>query len=85
VQPGTSALMVIVRKITPDKFIEALHPYGGHGAARRRCPATPSRELIEEALRLGRRGPDPALNGPVNRCGPHIWRILMYADDACPC
>ena len=29
VQPGTSALMVIVRKITPDKFIEALHPYGG--------------------------------------------------------
>jgi uncharacterized membrane protein len=29
VQPGTSALMVIVRKITPDKFIEALRPYGG--------------------------------------------------------
>ena len=33
VQPETSALMVIVRKTTPkttpDKFIEALRPYGG--------------------------------------------------------
>ena len=29
VRPGTSALMVIVRKITADKFIEALRPYGG--------------------------------------------------------
>ena len=29
VQPGTSALLVIVRKITPDKFVEALRPYGG--------------------------------------------------------
>jgi uncharacterized membrane protein len=29
VQPGTSALMVIVRKTTPDKFTEALRPYGG--------------------------------------------------------
>jgi uncharacterized membrane protein len=28
-QPGTSALLVIVRKVTPDKFIEALRPYGG--------------------------------------------------------
>ena len=28
-QPGTSAIMVIVRKVTPDKFIEALKPYGG--------------------------------------------------------
>ncbi|HLM89892.1 MAG TPA: DUF1269 domain-containing protein, partial [Streptosporangiaceae bacterium] len=27
-QPGTSAIMVIVRKVTPDKFIEALKPYG---------------------------------------------------------
>ena len=29
VQPGTSALMVIVRKTTPEKFTEALRPYGG--------------------------------------------------------
>jgi uncharacterized membrane protein len=28
-QPGTSAIMIIVRKVTPDKFIEALKPYGG--------------------------------------------------------
>lgn len=29
VQPGTSALLVIARKVTPDKFTEALRPYGG--------------------------------------------------------
>lgn len=29
VQPGTSAILVIVRKTTPDKFLEALKPYGG--------------------------------------------------------
>ena len=29
VQPGTSAIMVIARKVTPDKFEEALRPYGG--------------------------------------------------------
>ena len=29
VQPGTSALLVILRKATPDKFLEALKPYGG--------------------------------------------------------
>jgi uncharacterized membrane protein len=29
VQPGTSALLVIVRKATPDRFLEALRPYGG--------------------------------------------------------
>ena len=29
VQPGTSAILVVVRKATPDKFIEALRPYGG--------------------------------------------------------
>jgi uncharacterized membrane protein len=28
-QPGTSAIMIIARKVTPDKFIEALKPYGG--------------------------------------------------------
>jgi uncharacterized membrane protein len=29
VQPGTSAIMVILRKVTFDKFEEALRPYGG--------------------------------------------------------
>jgi uncharacterized membrane protein len=29
VQPGTSAILVIVRKATPDKFLEALQPYCG--------------------------------------------------------
>jgi uncharacterized membrane protein len=29
VQPGTSAILVVVRKATPDKFLEALRPYGG--------------------------------------------------------
>jgi uncharacterized membrane protein len=28
-QPGTSAVLVVVRKATPDKFLEALRPYGG--------------------------------------------------------
>jgi uncharacterized membrane protein len=29
VQPVTSAILVIVRKVTPDKFLEAMRPYGG--------------------------------------------------------
>lgn len=29
VQPGTSAILMIVRKATPDKVLEALRPYGG--------------------------------------------------------
>jgi uncharacterized membrane protein len=29
VEPGTSAILVILRKVTPDKFEEALRPYGG--------------------------------------------------------
>jgi len=28
-QPGTSAILVIIRKATPDKFLEAMRPYGG--------------------------------------------------------
>jgi uncharacterized membrane protein len=28
-QPGTSAILVVVRKATPDKVLEALRPYGG--------------------------------------------------------
>ena len=29
VQPGTSAIMVVVLKVTTDKFLDALRPYGG--------------------------------------------------------
>jgi uncharacterized membrane protein len=29
VQPGTSAILLIVRKVTPEKFLDALRPYGG--------------------------------------------------------
>ena len=29
VRPGTSALLVVVRRVTPDRFVEALRPYGG--------------------------------------------------------
>jgi uncharacterized membrane protein len=29
VRPGTSAILVILRKVTFDKFVEALQPYGG--------------------------------------------------------
>ena len=29
VQPGTSAILVIVRKATPGKSLQALQPYGG--------------------------------------------------------
>lgn len=29
VQPRTSAILVVVRKATPDKFVKALRPYGG--------------------------------------------------------
>lgn len=29
VQPGSSAILVVIRKATPDKFLDALRPYGG--------------------------------------------------------
>lgn len=29
VQPGSSAILVVLRKVTLDKFVEALQPYGG--------------------------------------------------------
>jgi uncharacterized membrane protein len=29
VQPGTSALFLVVEKVTPDKAVEALAPFGG--------------------------------------------------------
>ena len=29
VQPGTSAIFVVLRKATPDKFLDGMRPYGG--------------------------------------------------------
>jgi uncharacterized membrane protein len=29
VQPGTSAIFVVIRKVTRDKFLAGLWPYGG--------------------------------------------------------
>jgi len=29
VQPGSSAIFVVLRKVTPDKFLEGIRPYGG--------------------------------------------------------
>jgi uncharacterized membrane protein len=42
VQPGTSALLIIVGKVTMDRFLEALHLMAGL-CCRPRSPATPSR------------------------------------------
>ena len=36
-EPGTSAILVILRKATYDKFVEALRPYGGR-SCEPRCP-----------------------------------------------
>lgn len=58
VQPGTSALLVIVRTITPDKFIEALRPYGGT-VLKTSLPRDAQQELMK-ALH----GDDAARNRP---------------------
>lgn len=71
VQPGTSALLIIVRKVTPDKFIEALRPYGGtvlqtslaHDAEQQLMKALhgddPSAPTWEQPARPGRRPDRP--------------------------
>ena len=46
-QPGTSAILVILRKVTPDKFEEALRPYGGTVLRRPRSAASRSRTLMK--------------------------------------
>ena len=40
-QPGTSALFMVVEKVTPDKAVEAMSKYGGT-VLRARCPTRPS-------------------------------------------
>lgn len=57
VQPGTSAILVVVRKATPDKFLEALAPYGGT------VLRTSLSHDAEQALMMALHGDDPA--GPT--------------------
>jgi uncharacterized membrane protein len=54
VQPGTSALLIIARKITMDKFLEALRPYGGT------VLRTSLRHDAEQELMKALHGPDPS-------------------------
>lgn len=53
VRPGTSAMLVILRKMTFDKFVEALRPYGGT-ILQTSLPRDAEQRLME-ALH----GPDP--------------------------
>ena len=53
VQPGTSALLIIVRKVTMDRFLEALRPYGGT-VLQTSLPHDAEQELME-----GLHGSDP--------------------------
>src|ERR1700679_965471 len=46
VQPGTSAILVLVRKVTPDKFVEALRPCGG-SVLRASLPHDAEQELMK--------------------------------------
>ena len=52
-QPGTSALLIIVRKVTMDRFLEALRPYGGT-VLQTSLPHDAEQELME-----GLHGSDP--------------------------
>jgi uncharacterized membrane protein len=67
VQPGTSAILVIVRKATPDKFLEALQPYGGT------VLQTSLPHDAEQQLMKALHGDDPAAptwQQPVASAGP---------------
>lgn len=48
VRPGTSALFLIVDKVTPDKAIEALRPYGGQ--VLKSSLSTDAERQLQEAL-----------------------------------
>ena len=54
VQPGSSALLIIVRKVTMDRFLEALRPYGGT-VLQTSLPHDAEQELME-----GLHGSDPS-------------------------
>ena len=52
-EPGTSAILVILRKATYDKFVEALRPYGGT------IPRTSLSHEAEQQLMKILHGEDP--------------------------
>ena len=54
VQPGTSALFMVVTKVTPDKAIDALSKYGGH-VLKTSLPKD-AEQRIQEALHGGADG-----------------------------
>src|SRR5258707_478264 len=60
-QPGTSAILVIVRKATPDKFLEALRPYGGTVLQTSLTPA--AQEEAMKAFHGGDSAPAPRSQG----------------------
>ena len=52
-RPGTSAILVVLRKVTFEKFVEALRPYGGT-ILQTSLPRDAEQRLME-----GLHGPDP--------------------------
>ena len=61
-EPGTSAILVILRKATYDKFVEALRPYGG--TILRTSLPRGGAAAHEDPARGGPEGTDPgAANG----------------------
>lgn len=52
-RPGTSAILVVLRKVTVEKFVEALRPYGGT-ILQTSLPRDAEQRLME-----GLHGPDP--------------------------
>ncbi len=71
-QPGTSALFLVVRKVTPDRVTEALSKYGGR--VLKSSLSKDAEEQLQRALRGGVQDPatttgEPATAG-VNRDGP---------------
>ena len=82
VQPGTSALLIIVRKVTMDRFLEALRPYGGYRACRPRSPTTPSRSSWRACTgrtpaRPPGSSPPPPPGQPPDRHGPWPGEISL--------
>jgi len=69
VQPGTSALMVIVRKIHPGQVHRGAAPLRRHGAQDVAWPRDAEQELMKD-LTWGRRGPDPAPQRPSQPVRP---------------
>jgi uncharacterized membrane protein len=51
VKPGTSALFLMLEKVTPDKAIEAMSKYGG--TVLKTSLSKDDEEAVQEALRGG--------------------------------